>query len=71
MYNISGKYISQYSTVYHIIACKKLVSLSIAYLIQDVMLWVPLFAFNHIQSWNMVLHVIYFTFMQLFLHLTL
>ena len=31
IYNISGKYVSQYSTIYHIVACKKLVTLSIAY----------------------------------------
>ena len=30
MYNVSGKYISQYETMYHIIACKKLVTLIIA-----------------------------------------
>ena len=30
MYNVSGKYISQYETKYHIIACKKLITLSIA-----------------------------------------
>ena len=71
IYNISSKYISQSSTLYHIIACKKLVTLSIAYLIQDVKFWVPIIAFNHIQSPNMVPHVTYFTCMQLFLHLTL
>ena len=34
IYNISSKYISQYSTVHHIIACKNLVALSIAYIYQ-------------------------------------
>ena len=35
IHNISSRYISQYSSVYHIIAFKKLVTLNIAYLIQD------------------------------------
>ena len=39
IYNSSGKYLSQYNTIYHMVACKKLVSLSIAYLLQDVKYW--------------------------------
>ena len=41
IYNFSGNYLSQYSTIYHILACEKLVTLSIAYLIQSVNFWVP------------------------------